>query len=608
MYNWKVVLITIIALLSVRVADPKLIEQLRLNVFDSLQTLQQVNESDIILVDIDERALEEYGQFPFSRDIYAKVLDKNGNDSVYVFNMGFTSPDRFGKDSILNDSLQHKDVLLSSFPTNAIEKGSAPYLGFGTFGGGTPSDWLYYYKGLSEPVDALSHIRGVGTVSAAPSVDGIIREAPLVVMANGHVYPSLALEVLRVYDRADNYTMKVSDQSGIEWIRMGKGQPIVTTANSNLTIAYWNRFERISFGDPMPDGNIYVIGLSAGGLVNPVPTPLGAMYPHDVQANILETVIHGIQIQRPWWSDNAEFAILILLSLMIIAIVYNTPIKISAPLVIITISMVLYSGYHLFMSKLYLIDVVYPSIVAFIVFAHSTFNNYIIVYNQKQLIKKQFGTYLDPRQVELLQKDPSLLKLGGERKDMSYLFMDIVGFTPISEHFKNNNDPEGLVLLVNEFLNEMTNIILANGGTIDKYMGDCIMAFWNAPLPCIQHADMAVKSAIEIEARSKVLSERFCERGLPRLNVGTGVNTGTCIVGNMGSETRFDYSVIGDAVNLAARLEATAARHEYIDYKTIISSYTRDQLSDEYQCKDIGTIKVKGKEDLISIYYPYNKT
>ena len=134
------------------------------------------------------------------------------------------------------------------------------------------------------------------------------------------------------------------------------------------------------------------------------------------------------------------------------------------------------------------------------------------------------------------------------------------------------------------------------------------MAFWNAPLPCMQHADMAVKSAIEIEARSKVLSERFCERGLPRLNVGTGVNTGTCIVGNMGSETRFDYSVIGDAVNLAARLEATAARHEYIDYKTIISSYTKDQLSDEYQCKDIGTIKVKGKEDLISIYYPYNKT
>jgi adenylate cyclase len=199
------------------------------------------------------------------------------------------------------------------------------------------------------------------------------------------------------------------------------------------------------------------------------------------------------------------------------------------------------------------------------------------------------------------------MKLGGDRKEMTFLFMDICGFTPISEYYKNNDDPEGLVELVNEFLDAMTTIILSNGGTIDKYMGDCIMAFWNAPLPCKNHAEMAVKSAIEIEEKTNELKELYKERGLPDINVGTGVNTGDCIVGNMGSKSRFDYSVIGDAVNLAARLEATAARHEYIEYKTIISSFTQELLPESYLCHNIGTIKVKGKEEEITIYSPKKK-
>lgn len=231
----------------------------------------------------------------------------------------------------------------------------------------------------------------------------------------------------------------------------------------------------------------------------------------------------------------------------------------------------------------------------------SSFNQYYTTYKLKEQVKKQFGTYLSPDMVIMLQKDPSLLKLGGDRKEMTFLFMDICGFTPISEHYKNNDDPEGLVELINEFLDAMTKIILNNGGTIDKYMGDCVMAFWGAPLPCENHAEMAVKSAMEIEEKTKELKQKYEERGLPPINVGTGVNTGDCIVGNMGSESRFDYSVIGDAVNLAARLEATAARGDYKDYPTIYSSYTMEQLKD-IESKKIGDIKVKGKEELIEIY------
>jgi adenylate cyclase len=602
MYNWKVVLLTIALLVTVRVMDPKLIEQFRLNYFDSLQSYQEsVKADNIVIVDIDEKALNKYGQFPFSRDVYADWLNKAPENNVYVFNMGFTENDRFGKDHELAISMAERDVILSSFVSN-YKISDKPVRGFGKLGKGNPSDWLYSYNGIRNPVIGAD-ADGVGTVTVAPSVDGIVRESPLAILANGHLYPSVALEVLRVYEFQPNLAIKIKE-AGVEWVRMGSLPPMYTTENSNVQIAYWNEYERISFGDPLPNDKIVILGLSAGGLVNPVATPTGAMLPHDIQAHLLSTVVNGIQIQRPWYASQLELLILLTLSVLILLIVYRTPTYVSAIASISLLITNMYLGYYYWMESLLLIDVLYPTMAAFIVFTHATFNRFYVTYKLKEQIKGQFGTYLSPDMVYMLQKDPSLLKLGGERKEMSFLFMDIVGFTPISEHYKNNDDPEGLVELVNEFLDAMTKIILNNGGTIDKYMGDCIMAFWNSPLPCDNHAEMAVKSAIEIEAKTNELKELYSARGLPDINVGTGVNTGDCIVGNMGSESRFDYSVIGDAVNLAARLEATAARHEYVEYKTIISSYTMEQLPPGYKCDKIGDIKVKGKDELISIYFP----
>ena len=602
MYNWKIVLITVLLLVTVRVQDPKLLEQFRLNYFDSLQSYQEPIKADnIVIVDIDVKALDTYGQFPFSRDIYADWLNSSPENNAYVFNMGFTEADRFGQDSKLIAGMQNRDVILSSFVSNKAQ-GDKPVRGFGKLGKGDPSDWLYSYNGIRSPVMG-EHADGVGTVTVAPSVDGIVRESPLAIMANSYLYPSVALEILRVWEFQPNLAIKIKD-AGVEWVRMGSLPPMYTTPNSNVQIAYWNEYERISFGDPLPDEKIIILGLSAGGLVNPVPTPTGAMLPHDIQAHLISTVVNGIQIQRPWYADQLELLLIIGLSLMILLIVYQTPTYVSAIASLGIMGGTMYTGYHFWMTELLLIDVLFPTVVAFIVFTHASFNRFYVTFKLKEQIKGQFGTYLSPDMVYMLQKDPSLLTLGGEKKEMSFLFMDICGFTPISEYYKNNDDPEGLVELVNEFLDAMTKIILANGGTIDKYMGDCIMAFWNAPLPCDNHAEMAVKSAIEIEAKTNELKDVYKKRGLPDINVGTGVNTGDCIVGNMGSESRFDYSVIGDAVNLAARLEATAARHEYIEYKTIISSFTRDQLPPGYRCEEIGNIKVKGKEELITIYSP----
>ena len=256
-----------------------------------------------------------------------------------------------------------------------------------------------------------------------------------------------------------------------------------------------------------------------------------------------------------------------------------------------------------------LVDVSWIIVVLTIVGFHSVFNRFILEFKLKQQIRKQFEKYLDPRQVAILVKNPEKLKLGGDRKEMSFLFMDIVGFTPISEYYKNNDDPEGLVTVINDYLNRMSKIVLKNGGTIDKYMGDCIMAFWNAPLDCDNHAEMAVKTGIECAEETEKIKKEFKEKGLPDINIGSGVNTGTCIVGNMGSENRLDYSVIGDAVNLAARLEAATRSYKDENGKVatlIYSSYTKDQLVD-IESEELDRIFVKGKKELVTIYKPKTK-
>jgi len=416
-----------------------------------------------------------------------------------------------------------------------------------------------------------------------PEVDGLVRRIPLISQINDQLYPSFALETTRVLSEKPSYTVKVND-IGIEEVII-RPHRISSDANGSIWINPNYKFTEIEYGsNELPDlqGSTVLIGLTAKGLAAQVPTPSGLRSAHHLQAAALETILSGDSIARTIWADLAEIAVVLIGSLAIILSIYHLPLWASLLTFVSTLSISIGGAFYFWYESQILLDISYPMIIYILVFASGSFNNFYKQFMLRQQIKKQFETYLDPKQVYLLQKNPELLRLGGDRREMSFLFMDICGFTPISEHYKNNDDPEGLVELVNEFLDAMTKIILNNGGTIDKYMGDCIMAFWNAPLPCENHAEMAVKSAIQIEAKTNELKETYKERGLPDINVGTGINTGDCIVGNMGSESRFDYSVIGDAVNLAARHEATAARHEYVEYKTIISSYTKDQLPDNY--------------------------
>ena len=384
--------------------------------------------------------------------------------------------------------------------------------------------------------------------------------------------------------------------------------PAYATINTDTNARVWVRwnkeFKTISASADNFDelaGTTVIIAMTAEGLGGVIATPIGEQYDYVISAQTLQTILDGETIKR--YDELLELLAGLLLGVAIILITRFLPYWVIGLSLIGIFGSGVYYFQHMFTTQLVLVDITWALLTFFIVGFHSTFNRFILEFRLKQQIKKQFEHYLDPRQVAALQKNPDLLKLGGDRREMSFLFMDIIGFTPISEYYKNKDDPEGLVELVNEFLDEMTTILLNNGGMVDKFMGDCIMAVFNAPIDMPNHAEMAVKSAIEIEAKTLELKQRYKERGLPDINVGTGVNTGTAIVGNMGSTTRFDFSVIGDAVNLAARLEATAGRGDFKDSPTLYSSYTMEQL-ENIKSVEVDKIKVKGKEELITIYKP----
>jgi adenylate cyclase len=601
MKTWHV-LVTLIVMVTIRLFDPFLLESARLSFFDSLQRAQDTKPSEIVLVDIDEKTLDKLGQYPIPRELLAQEIDKMG-ESLIGINILFSEEDRWGGDDAFAETLTYKQSVVAITPSNRTKTDyRPPRIGVAAFGDKAVESFLSPSAGMLFAQDKIHNAAwGYGTISSTQDIDGIVRRQPLLVNFDDRLYPAFALDILRVAAGDISYQISTDDY-GIEFVRIPAFKSIMTDSVGNVNIAYWNEFKRYSLVDmdQIPDGSIAIMGATFEGS-NVVSTPMGAMYPHDIQANLLKTMIDGVVIKRPDEFILYELLTTIVFCVILLALLRAASIPVSGMIFGIMVAGIYIFSTDTFATYFYLVDPVFPILTLVLVFAHGSFVQFYTQFKAKQMIKGQFGTYLSPDMVDMLAKDPSLMKLGGERKEMTFLFMDICGFTPISEHYKNNDDPEGLVELINNYLNEMTNIVLAHGGTIDKYMGDCIMAFWNAPLSCENHAEMAVKASIQIEQKTNELRKHYEELGLPPINVGTGINTGDCIVGNMGSETRFDYSVIGDAVNLAARLEATAARGDYIDNKTIYSSFTKDQLID-IKSKHIGQIKVKGKEEMIDIY------
>lgn len=603
--HWTIAFITLFVITYIGLKDPQVKEILRLKGFDLLlQSEKKELSQDIAVITIDEKAIEKYGQWPWKRDVLADVIIKlrEAEVGIIVLPILFSEEDRLGGDKQLAEVLQY-GVVISQVGTTQANKNAVPR---GIAKINDPIAYMFEWPGMLGPIPLLGEkASGVGVVNTVPEVDGVVRRIPLIMKIGNDTYPAMAIEVIRVATGAPSYQVKAGE-GGIIAMRVPGFSTIKTDPNGRIWLRWNKEYDTISLADLDQvgkfKGKTVIISTTAEGLNSIVATPLGEKYMYEITASTLSTVLDGKNITRVDISFISELAVAFLLGCVIILITRFLPYWFIGIKLLSWYIISVWLSYYFFTTHLMLVDVSWIIITFTIVGFHSVFLRFILEFKLKQQIRKQFEKYLDPRQVAILVKNPEKLKLGGVRKEMSFLFMDIVGFTPISEHYKNKDDPEGLVKLINEFLNEVSIIILNNGGMIDKFMGDCCMAVFGAPLDMKNHAEMAIKSAKEIEEKVKELKVIYKERGLPDINVGTGVNTGIAIVGNMGSKTRLDYSVVGDAVNLAARLEATAGRHEHIENKTIWSSYTQEQLPDTFKTKSIGDIKVKGKEELIKIF------
>src|SRR5210317_1164508 len=611
--HWTFAFVTLFALTWIGLQDPQVKEILRLKSFDLLlQSQEKEISQDIAIVTIDEKSIEKYGQWPWNREVLAETIIKlrSQGAGVIVMPILFSEEDRLGGDGLLAMTLNGNFVVVSQTGSHQTTQNGYPR---GVAKIGNPLEFLFEWPGMVGPIPTIGdNAAGVGTTNVAPEIDGVVRRMPLLMKIGNDVFPNIAIEVIRVAVGDPSYQVK-ADAGGIIAMRVPGYATINTDANARIWLTWNKSYAEVSLADLDTneislEGKTIIIGVKAEGLGGVVATPIGGQYDYTVIANTLQTVLDGTNIERPGEAFLLELAVAFLVGCVIVILTRFTPYYAVGMMMFFFAIASIYGTIYFFERSL-LVDVTWILITILFVGLHSIFNRFILEFKLKQQIRKQFETYLDPRQVAILQKDPSKLKLGGERREMSFLFMDIVGFTPISEYYKNNDDPEGLVGVINDYLNRMSKIVLDNGGTIDKYMGDCIMAFWNAPLDCPNHAEMAVKSSIECAKETAKLKQEFKDKGLPEINIGSGVNTGTCIVGNMGSDMRFDYSVIGDAVNLAARLEAATRNYKGKDgniLATLYSSYTMEQLKD-VESIEVDKIKVKGKEELITIYKPVMK-
>ena len=534
--TWAVV-VTVIILVVLKFYNPLPLQSLQLKTFDYYQTFgTQYDSKSIVLLDISDEALDKKGQWPWKRDQVGRIVVnayKNGA-ALVVLQLVFTQKDRLGGDGMFLK-------MITKYPVVLTETKDAKNL-------------------LSIQRKALA----IGDVEVPIDVDGTIRKIPF-----------------------DNSVPSVILQSIF----------FATEAKDEIWIDFRHRIPRVDYTDKdwsSMKGKIVFIGTTFKGSTF-VLTPNGLKNTHEIMAIGTETLLSKKFISRPDWINILEWSFIIGSSIIFLLLIPRLGVFWSiVPWALYTVSVVL-SSFYLFNTFLYLTNWLYPVIVGFIIFSHLIYNNFSRENRLKLQIKKQFEHYLAPEMVKKLQKNPALLKLGGETKQLSFLFSDIRGFTPISEKYKSN--PQGLTELINKFLTPMTDIILKHGGTVDKYMGDCIMAFWNAPLDTPNHQYMAIQAAIEMKRKLRRMNIK--EEFGTELKIGIGINTGEAVVGNMGSEQRFDYSVLGDAVNLASRLEGVSKNY---DTTIVIGEDTYKAVKDKFKFYKLDDVQVKGKSNKVAIY------
>ena len=577
-----------------------MVESARLKFYDYLMLGSPTQSEQIVTINIGEKAIEKYGQWPFPREVHSQIIsDIYGRGAALVGSTILMSEsDRMGTDRVFADALTQYPVVLSQTVSDSCSRASATIrrTGVAVVGDGEATEFLPQYPCVLSNISILQEAAvGVGITSTLPETDGVVRRVPLLAQSSGEYYPAFALEMLRVAAGDPSYQAKIN-QTGVEALRIPSFETIKTDEYGRTFINPNYRFQSVEIGEPIPDltGKIVILGVTAAGIANPVATPAGAQHPHQLQASLLETLLNGDSVSIPNWSAIADLAAFLVLAL---ALIILSRFKFSIIYIAVILGGYFYLPIYLFASKGILLDVTFNVFAIALIYIHIFTAKYISEYLQKQQIKKQFGTYLSPDLVAQLQRQPELLQLGGDSRELSIMFTDVRGFTTISEHY--GEDVQGLTKIMNRYMTVMTRAILENNGTLDKYIGDAQMAFWNAPLDNKQHALDAVRTSFQMLKDLETFNEDIKEEGVPAFGMGLGINTATVVVGNMGSTQRFDYTCLGDGVNLAARLEGQTKSY---GVKLIVGPKTAELVRDVYQVVELDLIAVKGKTEPARIY------
>ena len=573
--KWASLLLGILTLPLIFNLTP--LEVLRLKTFDAVVETPEPSGNFVIL-NITEEDVQERGGYPFPRQDLAEIHRQLINEGALGIGwvILFPQKDRFEGDEIFGQMLGYAPSVLAM---PEFDNGKYPKT-HGTVILGPDVD-LPKAKGFLQNISELQEVSAQGAVSAPVDVDNLIRRIPLLQQTPDGWVASFGTEVLKTLVDAKTYQIK-TNENGIEQIRIRGLNPIPTDSLGRKWIS-WVDTPQTTLSEMNVAGKFVFVGVTAKGVMPTLATPNGLLEPHKIQAALAESIL----INSPFIPDYRLFIELLILCIsgLLIAFLINrfgiTMGLVSAGTLMLSISSL---GYY-FILRGFLIDVTWSLISMLLIATQQFYLNFRTQYKLRQQIKKQFEHYLDPRQVKQLQDNPELLKLGGERRYCTFLFTDVRGFTSLSEKL----EPEQVTEIMNKALTIQSDAVKKYGGMVDKYIGDAMMAIFNAPLDLDMHEDRAILTAIEIKKKMR-------EAGLG-IDIGIGINSGVAVIGNMGSETRFDFTALGDAVNLAARMESSCKE---VGEDIVIAQATAEQT--DIKLDRLDDIYVKGKEKPIQIY------
>jgi adenylate cyclase len=575
---------------------PTFIQSIKLNYFDQLIIAQEPIENNIYVAEIDEAALDRYGQYPFPRNIYSDIIkdlyDKGAG--LVVWNIMMPEKDRLGGDAELAETMMQLPVILASRPSDKTK--NSPINPGANIINSDYLDTILPYGGIIANIPELENSSvGAGIVSTEPEIDGVVRRMPTVAVVDGVLYPSLALETLRVIAGDPSFDIKLSP-IGIDKMRIKQFGPIPTDAEGRVWIDWSQKSKRVSVAD-LPDdfaGAVVIVDVTAAGIANPVPTAMGAIYPGDVQAAVLGTMFNGTNIDRPVWAPQAELLALAVGGLLLILLSRWMIVGLIATVIMIG-GVVPYSIY-MFTTEKVLLDVTAPIITLVIIALQVYGIKFVREFLEKQAIKKQFAGYCSPTVVRMLQENPSLIK-DGMKRDISICFSDLRGFTPLGESF--GDDVKGLTKLMNGYMDAITQPVLEADGMIIKYIGDASMHVHNAPNDDPKHHHSAVQTGLNMLAAVEKFNEKITQEGRPPIGMGAGINSGLGYLGEMGSSSRHSYDVLGDAISTAARIESKCKEYGCL---LLVGETTYDATKDDFFYLKIDELAVKGKSVGIRIY------